>query len=181
MQQLLSHRSPSWSRRAALALVTLATVAGLLAPFACTDAPTAPSAPGDTVIDDSMQDAVAQFTQDVYQPAQGVGDGAADAVYPDAGPGSTTYIDASSPATACSTCQCVGYCLENGTTLTFPTTVIQGYCKESDLSAPAVGCNPLPANCTTCDCVLAAIQPPLACYPECTMSLGYIDVYCNTP
>jgi hypothetical protein len=159
---------------------------------ACNDGPPPPSGPGNVLIDDTMEDAVAKTylkaDGSVYAP-QGTpdaGDGGYEASL-DAAYGSTGYQDVSSPMTACSSCKCdmrVGYCLENGSSTAFTSTVVAGYCSLADTTTPAVGCNPLPAACKanpTCACVLDAVQPPLPCYPECTSDNGYIDVFCHTP
>ncbi len=193
-QQLPKHPAepsrPS-SHAARIALAAFLSAVGLAAPFACQDTPGAPSGPGDNLVNDTMEDAVAHYTQDsgasdVYRP-QGVADGGGYDGALDANYAATGYADVQSPMTACSSCNCsskVGYCLENGSSVTFSGKVIDGYCSLSDTTTPAVGCNPLPAACAkkpTCECILNAVQPPLSCYPECTESGGYFDVFCHIP
>jgi hypothetical protein len=164
----------------------------LLSSFvACNDSPGPPSGPGDNVINDTMQDAVAQLTQDVGAPPP---QGAADAAYGgdgggyvDAGPmmGSTGYIDAGSPQAACSACTCGenrGFCLENGVTPTVSGAATDaGLCALAAPTALAIGCNPLPDSCPmpSCACLLMAL--PLGCYANCTTGSGYFDVYCPNP
>ena len=175
--------------RPVLALV----VACLPALSACNDGPGAAAAPGNVIVNDSHQDAVAYLTQDVAViPPMGAMDGG----YPDGGAyldavaGSTGYADVQSPQSACSSCTCSnhrGFCLENGVT----TTAMgagppppPGVCPLATFGTLAIGCNPLPIKCAgnvTCECLLDTIQPPLGCYPECTIALGYIDVFCANP
>jgi hypothetical protein len=155
---------------------------------ACTDTPP-PAAPGNVVFDDSMQDAELQNNEDAsiqYGP-QGLGEAGTDGAYGlDSTYGSSGYEDVQSPQSACSSCKCdmrVGYCLENGPGLTASTAApVSGFCGLA--STLSIGCNALPAACAsspTCACVLDAVQPPLGCYPECTTSSGYIDVFCQNP
>jgi len=192
MQPSRTARLPHALRRSLVGIAALAaaTAIGLVA---CTDGPPAPSGPGNVVVDDSMQDAVATVTEDAYiSPPQGVadaGDGSATGTYdmmPEAG-GSTGYADVQSPMAACSSCKCdkrVGYCLENGTSLTSTAAPIQGFCGLSKTAAPAIGCNALPAACAaapTCECILDSVQPPLGCYPECSSAAGFFDVFCAHP
>jgi hypothetical protein len=161
--------------------------AALVLVAACNDAPGPPSGPGDNVVDDTNQDAVAEHTQDTgVVPPQGTVDGAyPDSSYLSAG-GSTGYIDASSPRTACASCSCGmnrGFCLEDGVTATVTGTEPgdAGLCTLASATSLAVGCNPLPDSCPkpTCQCLLNAI--PLGCYPECTSNGGYFDVFCPNP
>ena len=185
--------APNRSRlaRPRLALLVLVSTLPIVAIIACNDGPPPPSGPGNVIIDDSMQDAVATLTQDataavVYAP-QGIG-AAGDGAYGLASSyASTGYADVQSPGSACSSCSCdkrVGYCLENGTSLTSTAAPIKGFCGLAKTTAPAVGCNALPAACAanpTCACILDAVQPPLPCYPECTTGGGFFDVFCPTP
>jgi hypothetical protein len=184
----------TWRRFAAVALVlTLGAAASVTVTMsACNDGPGAPVAPGNTIVNDTMEDAVAHPSQDatvgdVYAPQ-----GTSDAAYPDgsldgSANGSTGYEDVQSPMNACAACACgktVGYCLENGTTNRVTGLPEAGKCALADAAAPAVGCNPLPADCLahpTCACILNGVQPPLGCYPECTNSGAYFDVFCNNP
>jgi hypothetical protein len=170
--------SLSWGLAAALALAA-----------ACNDTPGPPSGPGDNLVDDTNQDAVAQHTQDTgIVPPQGAVDGSyADGTILEAG-GSTGYMDAGSPMAACASCTCGmnrGFCLENGVTATVTSAATgdAGLCTLASPTSLAVGCNPLPDSCPTpsCQCLLNAIQPPLGCYPECTSKGGYFDVYCPRP
>jgi hypothetical protein len=178
-------------RRVFVVVVSVALASGVGVIAACNDAPPAPSGPGNVLVDDSMQDAVAQLTQesgapDVMYAPQGIGD-AGDGGYGLDGTASTGYADVQSPQTACSSCKCdrrVGYCLENGTTVTFGAPPIDGFCALAKTPTPAVGCNALPAACAanpTCACILDAVQPPLGCYPECTTGGGFFDVFCPKP
>jgi hypothetical protein len=187
MQPNRNHRAKTpVALRAGLVALVAAGVA--TAPFACNDSAGPTQTPPDLLIDNTMQDAVAMYTQDVVAP-QGAGDGGYDGTYPegsvDAPYAATGYADVQSPMTACSSCMCsekAGYCLENGTSATFTSKVIGGYCSLSPTLA--VGCNVLPAACAakpTCACILDNVQPPLQCYPECTESGGYFDVFCNIP
>jgi hypothetical protein len=167
---------------------------------ACNDNPGPPSGPGNVIVDDTMQDAVAMYTQDGgvveggYYASQGVGDAGNDGpISFDGGSYATMgYIDSASPQTACASCTCderVAFCLENG-----PTTTVSGSpganndCPLARQTVLSVGCNVLPAACPStmsptalCECVLNNIQPPLPCYPQCATTAGYIDVYCTTP
>ena len=199
---MMQNRSLSRARQAERSRARRPTVLGLTALAvlgvggltACNDAPPAPSGPGNTYIDDSMQDAVATYTQDAtvsdaYAAPVGAGDGSYGGSS-DTGliGASTGYEDASSPRAACSSCSCderIGFCLENGTSkmvLGSPTDA--GLCPFAAVNDLAVGCNTLPADCManpTCECVLNVVQPPVQCYPECTTAAGYIDVYCQSP
>jgi hypothetical protein len=190
--------SPRHSRRRRLAAMgawgcAIASAVRLFA--ACNDTPGPSTGPGDIVVNDTNQDAVRQLTQDtgaqdVIAP-MGVG---SDGGYPDTGGyasdapmASTGYLDAGSPQTACASCTCGehrGFCLENGVsaTVSAPATSA-GLCGLASATTLAVGCNPIPDSCPTptCECILNAIMPPLGCYPQCTSSAGYFDVYCTTP
>ncbi len=183
-------RAPAGARRTRTLLLSVvgscvasAAVVGL----ACNDSPPPPSGPGNIIIDNSMQDAVAQMSQDgsIQYGAQGIGDAGDGAAYFDSA-ASTSYIDSGSPNTACSACKCdqrVGYCLENGSSVTSNAPPQGAFCGLSRTTSPAVGCNPLP-ECdggATCECILAHVQPPLPCYPECTSSGGFFDVFCSSP
>jgi len=180
--------------RLAASAAYLLTLAGLLlaaasASVACEDTPGPPSGPGNVLIDDSMQDAVALLTQDGGYPPQGVGDGGDASPYLESGAGgSTGYQDVSSPQAACATCNCstkVGFCLENGTSTTVTAAPYSnGACALAATGTPSVGCNPLPAACGghgTCECVLDNLLLPTGCYAQCTDSPGYLDLYCPTP
>jgi hypothetical protein len=176
----------------------LALSAVLAVVAACDDNPGPPSGPGNTLINDTNQDALAHPMQyydsavgDVYLP-QGAIDGAfygqdsgADVSYASSG-----YEDASSPMTACSTCTCAenhGFCLENGTSVTVtaaPPPDSGNSCAMAKGGTLSVGCNPLPEKCATdltCECLLSVVQPPLSCYPQCSSSSGYFDIYCMNP
>jgi hypothetical protein len=168
------------------------SVAGLLAVglYACNDGTTAPAGPGDNLTDNSHQDAVAVVTQDAtVPPPVGAVDGGADG-YVDGGSTSTGYQDVTSPQAACSSCTCdnrIAFCLENGTANKVTGAAASGEggaCAYAPSNQLQVGCNILPPACAaapTCQCILDNVQPPLGCYPECSTSLGYIDVFCPHP
>ncbi len=176
----------------AVYVASLASLALVASPayLGCNDTPGPPSGPGNVLIDDSMQDAVAMLTQDsgtsdVYAP-QGASDGGS---YFDGPPGASTgYSDVQSPQAACASCTCnkkIGYCLENGSSATVTAApYANGACAVAPASMPSVGCNPLPAACTanpSCGCILDNVQLPSGCYAQCSNSAGYYDLYCPTP
>jgi hypothetical protein len=193
MRNLTLDRSRTW--RAFVAALVLGAMFTLGAVAACNDTPGAPTGPGNVLINDTNEDAVAHLSQDatvndVYAP-QGAGDAAPayDGTFD--GAAGMGYADVQSPQAACASCKCdqrVGYCLENGstTTLTDPPPTDGGECTMG-AGTPAIGCNVLPAACASmsgqlaCACVLDNIKVPNGCYAQCTTSLGYIDVYCPSP
>jgi hypothetical protein len=194
MHSLSTSESPRRSRpllraRACISLaLSLGVALFVLTGAACNDTPGPPSGPGDNLINDTMQDAVAQLTQDTGTvPPQGASDaayGGDGGGYLDAG-GSMGYADVNSPQSACTSCTCGmnrGFCLENGVTPTVSGAATDaGLCALASPSTLATGCNPIPDSCPqpTCQCLLDAL--PLGCYADCTVSLGYFDVYCPHP
>jgi len=160
--------------------------------IACNDGPPPTSAPGNNYVDDSMQDAVAHYSQDagiydVIPPMGAMDAGYVDGSYTDANLASVGYADVGSPATACASCTCsqtTSFCIENGLTTTVSGAAAGGQCPMAPAGKLQIGCNPIPAACAanpTCGCLLDSVQPPVSCYPECTSTLGYFDVFCNVP
>jgi len=193
----LPHHRPRATRPLLLVAVAASlALAATAAPLACNDAPGAPSAPGDIVVNATNEDAVAHHAVDAgtsgtdaraYAP-QGIGEAGFDGPSLDvAATGRTGYADVQSPQAACSSCTCsdkVGFCLENGVTATVQGAGSGGQCPMAAAGAISIGCNPLPASCAanpTCACILDAVQPPATCYPECTTGNGYFDVFCAHP
>ncbi len=175
-------RRPARFAASLLSALPLAVLALAVAMHACNDT-SPPSNPGNTLVDNSHQDAIAQVTQDVAAPATTY-DGGLDALG-----ASTAYADVVSPQVACSTCTCdprIAFCLENGTSLKVTAPPVDAACGYAPTNQLQVGCNILPPACAanpTCQCILDSVQPPLPCYPECTdpKALGYFDVFCSHP
>lgn len=190
MPSLLSpKKARSLGRVGFLAGVTV-LAAFALGELGCNDTSSAPLAPGNVYVNSSMQDAVAYSTQDtgVVVAPQGAMDGGYADAYVDGGAtGSTGYADVQSPQMACSSCACSnhrGFCLENGETKVAMGDAAPGQCPIAPVGTLSVGCNALPVKCAqdlTCQCLLDYVQPPLGCYPECTTSLGYFDIFCSHP
>jgi len=192
--QKLSTQIPRRGRALRVGFVVTVSLAPLFAVSgvgACNDTPGPATGPGDNLINDTNQDAVAVLTQDtgvtdVIVPMGIVGDGGYGMGTYLEGSASTGYSDVQSPQTACSSCTCGekrGFCLENGVTPTVTAAPEAGVCALASPTSLAVGCNPLPDSCPvpSCACIINAIQPPLGCYPQCTDSEGFFDVYCNNP
>ena len=180
-------------RTLGLAISNRVLVGAALVMAACNDAPGAASGPGNLVINQTNEPeageagAAGDAGVDATASADGgpdggmlIYDGATDSL------ASFGYGDVQSPMAACAACTCgktTGFCMENVATATVSGTGTAGQCPLAS-GGLAIGCNPLPASCQaapTCSCILAALQPPLPCYPECTTGNGYFDVFCSHP
>jgi hypothetical protein len=162
-----------------VALAGLFVLGGIA--IACSGAKS--STPGDDVVDDTRP-------SEPRAPA----DPDDSAAPPDTDDGAIPYADGGGNLSlgACDTCSCTGdhFCYGGGGIRAIRTTAAaDAGAGEAGLAAcpivgdgsvPAVGCNPFPAGCTDCSCIIAALQPKVACYLVCGAGDPPL-VYCPSP
>jgi hypothetical protein len=166
--------------------LVFAALAGALAVAsgtACTDA-SRTDAPGNVVVDD---------TRDQHRPPANPDPPSLDASVADASPAYPADApDGYAPLSACADCACSPtghYCFGGGS----PRGALASSAPAGDAALPACtpadpggtqpGCYAVPAACTaspTCECILTALQPRLACYLVCEPG-DPVRVYCPTP
>lgn len=93
------------------------------------------------------------------------------------------YAKSDADLGACSSCICstsTSYCFGGGTLRAAMDSGGPVPCTVASGTAPQVGCNNLPAACAakpSCECVIAALQPLVACYLNCQAGSSWL-VYC---
>ena len=160
-----------WPLRTRLA--GLAGAVGCAALAACSPDTTGPIGHGnDVVVDVDGSEPVAVQDEDADT------DDSPFAPLPDAGYGP---LDAGSSAAAlCEQCGCEAGTFCFGGSESSPASAC-GAASGLGASSPAVGCNPVPAECDggdDCACLLQSIAPGLSCYPVCEGSTGTKLVFC---
>jgi hypothetical protein len=159
-----------------------------LSEFGCNDSAT-PSGKGNTVVNDT-RDAQPRPPPNPNPDDGGEVTGEPDATFYDAGGGGGGSYPGLS---ACSDCACdlpQGYCFggaparARGITPEAKDAAADAglpACAIASGATPSVGCNAPPSGCTDCACVLATLQPSIACYLVCANAGGQITVYCPNP
>jgi hypothetical protein len=164
-------------------LVVLATVLVAVLAAGCTDA-SRTDAPGNVVVDD---------TRDQPRPPANPDPPSSDAAVTDAGPAYPADApDGYAPLAACGECACAApgnYCFGGGSSRTARASSAPAddaalpACTLADPAGTQAGCYAVPAACTatpTCECLLDALQPRLACYLVCAAG-DPLHVYCPSP
>jgi hypothetical protein len=141
----------------------------LLAPFviwACDDT-NPPSTGAGNKVTTNFPDAEPSQDQ-----REGTGDGGQGSAY---GEGGSNY--SYSPQAVCAQCACGPgtYCFGGGTGF----TTFSGTCTPTG-STLSVGCQPLPAGCSSCGCIFDALKGHVPCYLVCG-GTGPLTVYCPSP
>jgi hypothetical protein len=169
----------------------LPSILFVAATAACNDHST-PAGQGNDVVDDT-RDSEARPPANPDPGDGSIVTGEPDASYAEAGADAPSSVPG---IAACDTCTCAstaGYCFGGATTrlpLVTPEARDAGdaggdgglpACPILTATPAAIGCNALPAGCTDCACLAAALQPAYSCYLVCAFNGTQMTVYCPNP